>query len=114
MDNQWKWVASDELLTEYTALLIQRGAPEPRVLRAIAAIRDRARIVIARSVTQALPDQGDARVIGTALAGGAPVVTRNVRHYPADVMTALTPEQMEDRVQEYLHHPMTRRRRKQR
>jgi hypothetical protein len=80
-------------LAEYTALLIERGAPEPRVLRAIATIRDRARIVIARPVTQALPDPEDAHVIGTALAGGSPIVTRNVRHYPADLVTALTPEQ---------------------
>lgn len=112
MDNQWKWVASEELLAEYTTLLIERGAPEPRVLRAIASIRNRARIVIPRPVTQALPDPGDAHGIGTALAGGSPIVTRNVRHYPADLVTALTPEQMKEHIQEYLRHPMVRRRRK--
>lgn len=109
---EWRWVVSEQLLAEYAALLIERGAPEPRVLRAIATIRERARIVVARPVTQPLPDPGDAHVIGTALAAGVPIVTRNVRHYPADLINVLTPEQMEEHVQEYLRHPMVRRTRK--
>lgn len=110
MAGQWRWVASEELLAEYAALLIERGAPEPRVLRAIAVIRERARIIVARPVTQGLPDPADAHVIGTARGGGAPIVTRNVRHYPAGLVTVLTPQQMEARIQEYLKHPMLRRR----
>ena len=112
MDGQWNWVTSAELLAEYQALLIQRGAPERRVLRAITRIRERARLVLPRPVTIGLPDPGDAHVIGTALAGRSPIVTRNVRHYPADLVTALTPDQAEERIQEYLRHPLVRRRRK--
>jgi PIN domain-containing protein len=111
MARQWRWVASEELVAEYAALLIERGAPEPRVFRAIGAIRDRARIVVPRPVTQSLPDPGDAHVIGTVLAGGVPIATRNVRHYPTGRVTVLSPQQMEERVQEYLRHPMVRQRR---
>jgi hypothetical protein len=62
MGDEWRWVVSEQLLAEHAALLIERGAPEPRVLRAIATIRERSRIVVARPVTQPLPDPGDAHV----------------------------------------------------
>jgi predicted nucleic acid-binding protein len=110
MAGQWRWVTSEELLTEYVALLIERGAPESRVYRVINKIGERARIVVPRSVPQSLPDPDDAHVIGTARAAGAPIVTRNTRHYPAGLVTVITPQQMEERIREYLKHPMSRRR----
>ncbi len=110
-DDEWTWVTSDELLAEYEAVLLEHGAPEARVRRTIARIRSRARLVVPRTVSRPLSDPADAHVIGTVLAAGVPLVTRNTADYPAGMITVLTPTEMEARVQTFLSHPMRRRRR---
>ena len=108
---EWTWITSDPLLSEYQELLLRRGAPEPRVRRIISEIRARSRMVVPRTVKVSLPDPGDAHVIGTSLAGGGPILTRNVTDYPATLVTTVSPEQMSEVIDRYTSDPMYRRRR---
>lgn len=108
--DEWRWVSSADLLAEYEAVLLEHGAPVTRVRRVIARIRARARLVVPRRVTVRLRDPDDAHVIGTVLAGAVPLVTRNIRDYPTDLITVLTPDQMMAQIEAFLRHPMRPRR----
>jgi predicted nucleic acid-binding protein len=110
LNEDWVWVTSEPLLAEYEEILLRGGAPLARVQRILAQIKDRARIVTPHPVATPLRDPGDAAVIGTARASGAPIVTRNVNDYPASLVTVCTPEEMIARIEAYLKDPMYRRR----
>lgn len=105
---EWRWVTSEPLLTEYRDVLILRGAKAEKAERIVDLIRTHARLVEPKPIAEPLPDPDDAHVIGTARAAGAPVVTRNVVHYPAHLVKCLTPADAWVQVDAYLKHPMTR------
>lgn len=106
---EWRWVTSEPLLEEYRDVLIARGARAEKTERIAALIRKHARLVEPRRIAEPLRDPDDAHVIGTARAAGAPVVTRNVAHYPAHLVKCFTPADAWVQVDAYLKHPMTRR-----
>lgn len=111
MDKQWIWIASAPLLAEYQEILLRRDVPQSRVGYILTEIGKRAKVVSPRRVSGSIPDPEDAHVIGTALESGAPILTRNTGHYPSGLVAAITPEQMMDRIRDYLSHPMYRPRR---
>lgn len=112
LNAHWRWATSEELLEEHESLLVRLGAPEERARRIVGLIRERARIVVPRSVDpRALPDSDDAHVVGTVRAAGASLVTRNVDHFPPAIgIRVYAPDQMVEEIDRYLSHPMTRRR----
>ena len=84
----------DRILTEYGEVLHRRELALPSrevdvVLEAIADHACWARVLPEHAVYGGLPDLADAPFVECASALGCPLVTGNVRHYPAAVLGGL-------------------------